>query len=51
MKVGQVLKVIATAPAYVEDFLAFAYEINSLLLGVEKINNEFVYFLSVRCRN
>jgi len=45
---GQVLKVLATDPGSVKDFVAFSKQTGNPLLSSEKADAEFVFFMKKR---
>lgn len=45
MKSGQVLRVVATDPGSVRDFMAFARQTGNPLLDHAKMEKEFIFFM------
>lgn len=48
MHAGQVIKIVATDPGAVKDFLAFAKQTGHELLSSDQNNGEFIFFLRHR---
>jgi TusA-related sulfurtransferase len=48
MSTGQLLKVVATDPGSMRDFLAFAKQTGNELVGQEAVGEEFIHVLRRR---
>ena len=48
MSTGQVLKILATDPGSVKDFVAFSRQTGNSLLSSEAADKEFIFFMQKR---